>query len=84
MAIKLIVPVLRVADVARSMQWYRDNLALVGDAFPAKAPFDFAILRQGPFELMLRRGSLSARDLIPGCTPGKLSNSIGANGRDGL
>lgn len=43
------------------MQWYRDNLALVGDAFPAKAPFDFAILRQGPFELMLRRGSPPVR-----------------------
>ena len=67
------------------MQWYRDNLALVGDAFPAKAPFDFAILRQGPFELMLRRGSLPARDRIAGRTLGKLSkNSIGVNGYDGL
>jgi len=66
------------------MQWYRDNLALVGDAFPAKAPFDFAILRQGPFELMLRRGSLSVRDFIPGRTPGKLNNSIGLNGHDEL
>ena len=57
MAIQLLVPVLRVADVARSMQWYRDTLALVGDPFPAKPPFDFAILRQGQVELMLRRGS---------------------------
>jgi len=39
------------------MQWYRDTLALVGDPFPAKPPFEFAILRQGQVELMLRRGS---------------------------
>lgn len=57
MAIKLLVPVLRVADVARSMQWYRETLALVGDPFPAEPPFEFAILRQGEVELMLRRGA---------------------------
>jgi uncharacterized glyoxalase superfamily protein PhnB len=57
MAIQLLVPVLRVADVARSMEWYRDTLALQGDPFPAKPPFEFAILRQGEVELMLRRGS---------------------------
>jgi glyoxalase/bleomycin resistance protein/dioxygenase superfamily protein len=57
MAIALLVPVLRVADVARSMQWYRETLALVGDPFPEKPPYEFAILRQGPVELMLRRGS---------------------------
>ena len=61
MAIKLLVPVLQVADVARSMQWYRDTLALVGDPFPVKPPFEFAILRQGSVELMLRRGSPPAR-----------------------
>jgi hypothetical protein len=61
MAIQLLVPVLRVADVARSMQWYRDTLALVGDPFPAKPPFEFAILRQGRVELMLRRGSPPVR-----------------------
>ena len=61
MAITLLVPVLRVADVARSMQWYRDTLALEGDPFPAKPPFEFAILRQGQVELMLRRGSPPAR-----------------------
>lgn len=61
MAIQLLVPVLRVADVARSMEWYRDTLALVGDPFPAKPPFEFAILRQGQSELMLRRGSPPVR-----------------------
>jgi hypothetical protein len=61
MAIKLLVPVLRVADVERSMQWYRETLALVGDPFPAKPPFEFALLRQAQVELMLRRGLPPAR-----------------------
>ena len=61
MAIKLLVPVLRVTNVARSMEWYRGTLAFVGDPFPAKPPFEFAILRQGQAELMLRRGSPPAR-----------------------
>ena len=53
MAIKLAVPVLRVTDVARSMEWYRGTLAFVGDPFPTTPPFEFAILRQGQVELML-------------------------------
>ena len=57
MPIKLLVPLLRVADVALSMEWYRGTLGFVGDPFPAKPPFEFAILRQGRAELMLRRGS---------------------------
>jgi catechol 2,3-dioxygenase-like lactoylglutathione lyase family enzyme len=61
MAMTRLVPVLRVADVARSMQWYRDTLALAGDPFPAKPPYEFAILRQGQVELMLRRGSPPSR-----------------------
>ena len=61
MAIKLLVPVLRVADVARSIEWYRGTLAFLGDPFPSKPPFEFAILRQGQAELMLRRGSPPAR-----------------------
>jgi hypothetical protein len=43
------------------MEWYRRTLAFVGDPFPATPPFEFAILRQGPVELMLRRGSPPAR-----------------------
>ena len=64
MAIKLLVPVLRVADVALSMEWYRNTLAFVGNPFPAKPPFEFAILRQGEAELMLRRGSPPARPTL--------------------
>jgi hypothetical protein len=36
-------------------------LAFVGDPFPSTPPFEFAILRQGRVELMLRRGSPPAR-----------------------
>src|SRR5262245_44885520 len=57
MPIKEAVPLLRVADVARSIQWYREMLAFVGDPFPASPPHEFAILRHGKVELMLRRGS---------------------------
>jgi len=56
MAIKLAVPLLRVADVARSIGWYRSTLGFVGDPFPAAPPHEFAILRHGAVELMLRRG----------------------------
>jgi Glyoxalase/Bleomycin resistance protein/Dioxygenase superfamily len=61
MPITQAVPLLRVADVARSMEWYRGTLAFVGDPFPAAAPHEFAILRHGPVELMLRRGTPTVR-----------------------
>jgi hypothetical protein len=61
MAIVKAVPVLRVTDVARSMEWYRSTLAFVGDPFPRTPPFEFAILRHGAVELMLRRAPPTAR-----------------------
>jgi len=61
MPIKQIVPLLRVTDIARSMDWYRATLGFVADPFPATPPHEFAILRQGSAELMLRRGSPTAR-----------------------
>jgi len=39
------------------MEWYRDTLGFVGDPFPASPPYEFAILRNGQAETMLRRGS---------------------------
>ena len=61
MSIKLVVPVLRVADVARSVAWYGATLGLVGDPFPSEPPYQFAILRQGSAEVMLRQGNHPAR-----------------------
>lgn len=50
-------PVLRVADIARSMAFYRDALGFAGDPFPEKPPYEFCILRHGSQQIMLRRGS---------------------------
>jgi uncharacterized glyoxalase superfamily protein PhnB len=61
MAIKQAVPLLRVADVGRSMEWYRSTLGFVGDPFPDKPPYQFAILRHGTVEMMLRCGSPPVR-----------------------
>ncbi|HUQ68686.1 MAG TPA: VOC family protein [Planctomycetaceae bacterium] len=56
MPIQLVVPLLRVADVRRSLEWYRGVLGFVGDPFPETPPYQFAILRHGSVELMLRCG----------------------------
>jgi uncharacterized glyoxalase superfamily protein PhnB len=61
MTIKLAIPVLRVSDVARSIEWYGATLGFAGDPFPPRPPHAFAILRQGSSEVMLRRGSRPAR-----------------------
>ncbi len=62
MEIKQAAPVLRVADVARSIEWYRSTLGHEGDPFPPAPPHQFAILRQGATELMLRRGAPPVRN----------------------
>lgn len=61
MPITKAVPLLRVADVAKSMEWYRRMLGFAGDPFPPAPPHAFAILRHGEVELMLRCGAPSAR-----------------------
>jgi catechol 2,3-dioxygenase-like lactoylglutathione lyase family enzyme len=48
------VPVLQVADVARSARWYRDILGFAPDFFPDQPPHTFAILRRDGAELMLQ------------------------------
>ncbi len=61
MTIKQAIPLLRVTDVARSIEWYRETLGFVGDPFPPTPPHAFAILRHADAELMLRRGSPPVR-----------------------
>ncbi len=51
------IPLLRVADVGKAMQWYQENMGFRGDPFPEKPPYEFAILRHGQAEIMIRRGS---------------------------
>lgn len=52
-----VTAVLRVADVSRSIAWYRDHLGFIPDPFPAEPPYEFCILRRDGAELMLRRTS---------------------------
>lgn len=54
MGLTLIVPVLRVADVTESINWYHEMLGFEADPFPELPPFKFAILRLGGHEIMLR------------------------------
>ena len=54
------VPVLEVADVGVSIKWYREMLGFSADPFPESPPHQFAILRHGQTELMLRCGSSKA------------------------
>lgn len=48
-------PLLRVADVAKSVAWYRDFLGFRIDPFPDSPPHVFAILTRGAAEIMLRQ-----------------------------
>lgn len=50
-----IIPVLRVADITRSLAWYRDHLGFAADVPPTDAPPESCILRRDDTELMLRR-----------------------------
>src|SRR5262245_11860852 len=61
MAIKQAVPLLRVENVAWTIEWYHRTLGFAGDPFPAAPPYEFAILRHGPAEIMIRRGSPPVR-----------------------
>lgn len=53
-ALKKLTPNLIVADVARSVAWYRDVLGFEVDAtVPEAAPYVFAIVRSGHVEIFL-------------------------------
>jgi hypothetical protein len=48
------VPVLQVADVGRSIDWYVATFGVEADPFPPKPPYGFAILRRDSIEMMLQ------------------------------
>src|SRR6058998_330895 len=54
MTLRTVVPLFRVANVERSLDWYREVLGFEADPFPETPPYAFAILRHGQAELMLR------------------------------
>jgi len=49
------VPVLQVADVKKSLEWYRAVLGFAPDPFPPEPPHSFAMLRRDDAEIMLQR-----------------------------
>ena len=51
------VPVLQVADVGRSIDWYVAVFGVDADPFPPKPPYGFAILRRDGVEIMLQSGT---------------------------
>lgn len=53
------VPVLQVADVARSIEWYVALFGFEPDPFPESPPYAFAILRRDDTEMMLQAGTSS-------------------------
>jgi uncharacterized glyoxalase superfamily protein PhnB len=57
MPVRQAVPLLRVANVGRAMEWYHRVFGFVGDPFPGSPPHKFAILRAGGAEIMLRLGA---------------------------
>lgn len=48
------VPVLQVANVEKSFQWYADVLGFAPAPFPESPPYSFAILRRDGAEIMLQ------------------------------
>ncbi|MGH7302429.1 MAG: VOC family protein [Candidatus Rokuibacteriota bacterium] len=53
------VPVLQVADVGRSIDWYVAAFGFDPDPFPPNPPYGFAILRRDGAEMMLQGGTSS-------------------------
>ena len=50
------VPVLQVADVGQSIDWYGAAFGFDADPFPPNPPYGFAILRRDSTEIMLQHG----------------------------
>src|SRR5262245_26090620 len=59
MRLERAVPVLQVADVGRSIDWYAAMFGCEPDPFPKNPPYAFAMLRRDGAELMLQRGRSS-------------------------
>lgn len=44
-----------VADISATIQWYEEQLGFIGDPFPHREPYVFAILRRDDVEIFLQR-----------------------------
>jgi uncharacterized glyoxalase superfamily protein PhnB len=52
--INSIAPLFQVADVGRSVAWYRNVFGFEAHTFPKQPPYVFAVLNCGPVEIMLK------------------------------
>ena len=52
---KSIVPVLAVADISATLEWYQSKLGFFSDPFPEHEPYVFAILFRDDIEIFLQR-----------------------------
>src|SRR6185503_15139565 len=55
------VPVLRVRDLAATVAWYRRHLGFSAEAFPERAPHEFAIIERDGVQLLVRQTTGRAR-----------------------
>ena len=44
-----------VADISATIRWYEEQLGFIGDPFPDREPYVFAILRRDDIEIFLQR-----------------------------
>ena len=44
-----------VADISATIRWYEEQLGFIGDPFPDREPYVFAILRRNNVEIFLQR-----------------------------
>ncbi len=44
-----------VADISATIQWYEEQLGFIGDPFPDREPYVFAILRRDDVAIFLQR-----------------------------
>jgi len=47
--------VFTVSDISATIRWYEEQLGFIGDPFPEREPYVFAILRRDDVEIMLQR-----------------------------
>lgn len=48
-------PVFSVADISATIKWYEEQLGFIGDPFPDREPYVFAILRRDDVRIFLQR-----------------------------
>ena len=74
------VPVLRVRDVAATVAWYKRHLGFAAEAFPERAPHEFAILERDGVQLLVRTAGGASRSKNDGHSGWDLEASMALSG----